>query len=335
MIKNLHCIRTQKEMSCACTSFADASWFNNGYLDTPIDWIPAMPNIRLRDLPTFIRTTDPDDLLLNYGRGEPQAASSTSAVIINTFEELDQDLVTAIGEKFTKRRPYALGPLSALSQHIPNTSELNSINSNLWKEEKKCLEWLNAMSAASVVYVNFGSIVELTPEQLNEFAWGLAESNHPFLWVIRPDPVTGDLAVLEGNFVEETQGRGLIVGWCPQKKVLSHPSVGVFLTHCGWNSTIESISSGVPMLCWPFFADQQTNCRYICNVWEVGMEIDTEVKREEVRSLIGEMMEGEKGKKMREKAMNWKESARKASEVGGSSHCNLERFLNDLLAMKS
>lgn len=294
-----------------------------------------MPNMRLKDLPTFIRTTNPDDLLLNYGKREPQAASATSAVIINTFEELDHDLISAIGDKFTKRRPYALGPLSALSQHIPNTSKLNSIKPNLWKEEMGCVEWLNTRSATSVVYVNFGSIVELTPEQLNEFAWGLAESKHPFLWVTRPDLVTGDPAVLEGNFVEETQGRGLIAGWGPQKEVLSHPSVGGFLTHCGWNSTIESVSSCMPMLCWPFFADQQTNCRYICSVWGVGMEIDCEVKREEVKGLIRELMEGEKGKDMRKKAMRWKESARKATELGGSSHCNFERFLNDLLAMKS
>ncbi|KAJ8624989.1 hypothetical protein MRB53_033519 [Persea americana] len=100
------------------TPFKDASWFSNGYLDTPIDWIPAMPNMRLKDLPTFIRTTNPDDLLLNYGKREPQAASATSAVIINTFEELDHDLISAIGDKFTKRRPYSLGPLSALSRTL-------------------------------------------------------------------------------------------------------------------------------------------------------------------------------------------------------------------------
>ena len=99
----------------------------------------------------------------------------------------------------------------------------------------------------------------MTNEQLVEFAWGLANSKQDFLWIIRPDLVKGVSAVLPEEFLEETRERGKLASWCPQEKVLGHSAVGGFLTHCGWNSTIESISSGVPMICWPFFADQQTN----------------------------------------------------------------------------
>ncbi|GMP45946.1 hypothetical protein CsSME_00014280 [Camellia sinensis var. sinensis] len=99
----------------------------------------------------------------------------------------------------------------------------------------------------------------MTAQQLIEFAWGLANSSHTFLWIIRPDRIVGELAILLPDFVSETKERSLL-SWCPQEQVLNHPSVGGFLTHCGWNSTLESICSGIPMLCWPFFADQQTNC---------------------------------------------------------------------------
>ncbi|XP_077213611.1 7-deoxyloganetin glucosyltransferase-like [Tasmannia lanceolata] len=314
------------------TPFKDASWFTNGYLDTPIDWIPGMQDIRLKDLPSFIRTTDPNDIMLNFCKEEVKRSLKSSAIIFHTFDELEHEVVDAIKCVFT-RNLYTIGPLPQL-YNSKSESRMDSIQSNLWKEEKGSVEWLDKRDPNSVVYVNFGSITVLTPEQLNEFAWGLANSKHPFLWVIRPDLVSGESAVLAPEFVEETKERGLLMGWCPQKEVLAHPSVGGFLTHSGWNSTLESIFNGIPMLCWPFFADQMTNCRYTCDVWGIGMEIDNGVTRVEVEGLVRELMEGEKGKEMRKKAIEWKESARKSTEPGGSSYTDLDRLVNDLLIMK-
>ncbi|KAI8017781.1 Linamarin synthase 2 [Camellia lanceoleosa] len=141
----------------------------------------------------------------------------------------------------------------------------------------------------------------------------------------------GDSAILPEDFVEETKDRGLLVSWCPQEQVLSHPSIGVFLTHCGWNSTLESICGGVPIICWPFFAEQQTNCRYACTEWGIGMEVNHDVKRNEIVALINEMLEGDKGKQMRKKALKLKKEAEEATDVGGLSYNNFDRLIKEAL----
>ncbi|KAL9174536.1 hypothetical protein ABFS82_02G058500 [Erythranthe guttata] len=192
----------------------------------------------------------------------------------------------------------------------------------------ECLDWLDKKQNDAVLYINFGSITPLSPGQMVEFAWGLAQSNHHFLWIIRPDLVDGKGSVLPEGFLEETKGRGLLVGWCPQEKVLAHAAVGGFLTHCGWNSTVETISEGVPMVCWPFFAEQQTNCRYACKEWGIGVEIEGDVTRGKVERMVKVMMEGEEGVVMRKKAAEWKEKACAAAKPGGSSYRNLEKLIN-------
>nr|AYC63486.1 UDP-glycosyltransferase [Scoparia dulcis] len=306
----------------------DESCLTNGYLETEIDWIPGMKGIRLRDIPTFIRTTDPDAIMLKYNIVQHGNASRAKAIIINTFDELEADVLEAVRKRLDT--VYTIGPLQLLEKSIYERN-VNSIGSNLWKEDLGCLEWLDQKEKDSVLYINFGSITPLTPEQMVEFAWGLAKSKHNFLWIIRPDLMNGKGSVLPEGFVEETKGRGLMVGWCPQEQVLAHKAVGGFLTHCGWNSTIEMISEGVPMVCWPFFAEQQTNCRYACAEWGIGVEIEGEVGRWKVEQMVRMMMEGEKGKEMRKKALEWKDKARLAAKPGGSSYNNLEKLINETL----
>lgn len=308
-----------------------AADLNNGFLDTGVDWIPGLTDgMTLKDFPTFIRTTDAKDIMLNYLLRETSRASMADAIIINTFEALEAPALAALQKILPPI--YTVGLLSVLVRRaVPNKSPLAAITTSLWKEDSMCLNWLDGKQPQSVVYVNFGSITVMTNKQLVEFAWGLANSSYNFLWVIRPDLVRGESAVLPPEFMEEIKDRGLMSSWCAQEELLTHPAVGVFLTHSGWNSTVESLCGGVPMICWPFFAEQQTNCKYACTDWGVGMEIDNNVKRHEVEELIRDMMAGDNGKKMREKAVEWKESAAKATGPNGSSVVNLNKVVNEVL----
>lgn len=288
-----------------------------------------MKGIRLKDLPTFLRTTDSDDTMFNYNVQAVNIAMKAQGVILNTFDELEQEVLDVIKTRFPNL--YTIGPLSLLQHHLSATHYLDSIKANLWKEDKKCLDWLDKRPPQSVVYVNYGSLVIMTKEQLAEFAWGLANSRYPFLWVMRPNLVDGGEEIISSlNFMEETKDRALFLEWGPQEKILSHPSIGGFLTHCGWNSTLESICEGVPLICWPFFAEQQTNCFYLCNKWGFGMEIDTQVKRDKVEKLVRELMEGDKGKERREKSKEWKKKAEAATTFGGSSYTNFDVLIKQL-----
>lgn len=290
-----------------------------------------MKGIRLSDIPSFIRTTNPDDIMLNFVISETERSKRASAIILNTYHELEQEALDALTSLLLPP-VYSIGHLQFQLNQIPENDSIMRIGSNLWKEETECIDWLDTKEPNSVVYVNFGSITVMTANQLIEFAWGLANSKQTFMWVIRPDLVVGDSAILPPEFVTETKERSLLASWCPQEQVLNHPAIGGFLTHSGWNSTLESICGGVPLICWPFFAEQQTNCRYSCREWGIGMEIDSNVKREEVEVLVRDLMVGEKGQEMKLEALELKKKAKEAATgPAGSSYVNLEKLITHVL----
>ncbi|KAI3982126.1 hypothetical protein MKX01_019032 [Papaver californicum] len=282
----------------------------NGFLETIVDSIPGFNNIRLMDFPAFVRITDPNDKMIDYILGDIENARKGSGIILNTFDELENEVVDALRSRNLS--------LLLICLESFQTDELKTVGSNLWKEEPECLLWLDTKEPNSVVYVNFGSIAVMTTQQLIEFACGLANSKQTFLWVIRPDLVQGDSAKLPIEFVEETKERCLFPSWCPQEEVLNHPA-------------IESIYGGVPMVCWPFVSEQQTNCRYACKHWGIGTEIDNSVKSDEVEELVRELMEGEKGKEMKGKDMVWKRKGMEAVAPGGSSYVNLNKMIDEIL----
>ncbi|KAG7960692.1 hypothetical protein I3843_10G136600 [Carya illinoinensis] len=243
--------------------------------------------------------------MLNYLLKMIEKTLKASATVVNTFDAMEHEALDALSPMFPPI--YSIGPLYLLLNQIPQKDLVSNIDSNLWKYEANCLEWLNSKELNSVIYINFGSVANLTPPQMVELAWGLANSKKAFLWVIRPNMMKDASQIVPHHeFVTETKKRGIILSWFPQEHVLSHPSIGGFLTHSGWNSMLESMCAGVPMLCWPFIAEQKTNCRFACVEWGIGMEVDCNVKRDEVERLVRELMDGEKGREMRKHAIEWK-----------------------------
>ncbi|KAF8780658.1 hypothetical protein HU200_001261 [Digitaria exilis] len=311
---------------------ADLADVEGGLLATVITGARGMcDGVQLRDFPSFIRTTDRDDIMLNFLMREAERLSLPDAVMINTFEDLEATTLNAM-RHILPAPVYAVGPLLLRERHvIPEDGPLAGLGSNLWKEQDGLMEWLAGHTPRSVVYVNYGSVTVMTSSQLLEFAWGLANSGYAFVWNIRRDLVKGDSAVLPPEFSSAVEGRALLTTWCQQAAVLRHEAVGVFLTHSGWNSTLESLCGGVPMLSWPFFAEQQTNCRYKRTEWGVGMEIGGEVRRDELAAIIREAMDGDEGKEMRRRAMEWKEKAVKATMPGGPAEANLNRVIDEVL----
>ena len=156
-----------------------------------------------------------------------------------------------------------------------------------------CMKWLDSKEPGSVVYVSFGSLAAVGEEQMAELAWGLKRSNRCFLWIVRES----EESKLPRDLVKETSGTGLIIKWCPQLQVLAHKSVGCFVTHCGWNSTLEALSLGVPMVAMPQWTDQPTNAKYITDVWRVRVRVKEDEKgivtKEEVERRIREVLESE------------------------------------------
>nr|GEV55736.1 UDP-glycosyltransferase 85C1-like [Tanacetum cinerariifolium] len=308
----------------------DESYLTNGYTDTLIDWIPGMEKIRLRDLPELILATKPDDLGLKWLVDAAQRADTVSHNIVHSFDELEATLIKELKSIFPN--VYAIGPLQL---HLNQITEKETVHSNfngysLWKEEPECIQWLQSKEANSVVYVNFGSLAVMSLQDLLEFGWGLVNSNHYFLWIIRTDLVDGKPAVLPQELEEVVKGKGFIASWCSQEEVLNHPSVGGFLTHGGWGSMIESLSAGVPMVCWPFAHDQRINCRQMCKEWEIGMEIEGSLRRDVVEKLVRELMEGQEGKRIRKNTMEWKKTAENTTSPNGSSSLTIDKLTNEI-----
>ncbi|KAL0393718.1 UNVERIFIED_CONTAM: 7-deoxyloganetin glucosyltransferase [Sesamum latifolium] len=286
------------------TPFKDSSYLTDGSLETLVDWVPGLENFRFKHILTFIQTTDPNNVL----------TPSLGHLVADVTSNL------------------TIGPLQPLVDQISAKTSVSSMDFSLWKAEDECLEWLNSKEQNSVIYVNFGSVEVLTPGEIQELALGLAESKKYFLWILRPDLIKGNSSILPPDFTTDTKDRGLIVSWCQQEKVLNHPSVGGFLTHCGWNSIMEGITAGVPFLCLPQTTDQPANCRSVCIEWGIGMEISKNFKKDEVGMLVKELLDGENGREMKKRAREWKEQAAAATaSPHGSSFVNLERLVKEVL----
>eukprot|EP01018_Ginkgo_biloba_P040973 Gb_00339 [translate_table: standard] len=245
---------------------------------------------------------------------------------------------STIGGEETRDRVYPVGPLIPAQFLNGNISQRNTgfITTGFWAEEVHCLDWLDKQSNESVVYVSFGSVAMLNGRQFEEFALGLEATQRPFLWVVRNDLMDGTTAVFPSGFTERIKDRGCLISWAPQLSVLSHPSIACFVTHCGWNSTLESISMGVPMICWPYFADQFLDAIYIADIWKIGLALNANedglIDKDKIAAAVEKLLSEEEGRKIKKRVTKLKKSARDAVKEGGSSSINYKSFVN---AMKN
>lgn len=303
-------------------------------MDRLITNVPGMEGfLRCRDLPSFCRVNDSmDPQLLHFAR-ETRLSARADGFILNTFEDLERPILSQIRNDSCPNI-YSIGPLNAhLKVRIP---EKTHSSSGLWKVDRSCMAWLDKQPKQSVIFVSFGSIAVMSRDQLIEFYYGLVNSNKSFLWVIRPDLISGKDGEnqIPEELVEATKERGYIAGWVPQEEVLAHKAVGGFLTHCGWNSTLESIVAGIPMICWPSFGDQQINSRFVDEVWKLGLDIKDSCDRNIVEKTVNDLMV-ERKEGFMESADRMANLAKKSVNEGGSSYCNMDRLVNDIKMMSS
>ncbi|KAL6291030.1 hypothetical protein ACE6H2_008540 [Prunus campanulata] len=273
-------------------------------------------------------TCDPESFyqLITNMANEPKASSG---LIFNTFEDLEQHALATLRQDSYPNIPiFPIGPFHKCD------SAASSSSTGLLTEDQSCISWLNTQAPKSVVYVSFGSLAAVKEAQFLEIAWGLANSDHPFLWVVRPGLVHGSEPLPDG-FLESLNGRGHIVKWAPQKQVLAHPAVGAFWTHNGWNSTLESVCEGVPMICLPCFSDQMANARYVSHVWKVGVQIEHGIERAEIERTINLLMVEKEGEEIRDRALKLMEKANLCLKEGGSSYQSLDGLVKHILSIKS
>jgi UDP-glucose:(indol-3-yl)acetate beta-D-glucosyltransferase len=210
---------------------------------------------------------------------------------------------------------------------------------DMWKPEESCMEWLNHQTPSSVIYISFGSLIMLSDQQFESIATALKNNNHPFLWVVKGSEIrrTSDgTGGLPSEFLEETKDQGIVVPWSPQTKVLAHPAVACFLTHCGWNSMLEAVASGLPMIAYPQWTDQPTNAKLIADVLKVGVRLRPEssgvITAEEVEKCIKEVMVGARSEEFKNNAVEFKRTARLASAEGGSSDRNIQVLVDEIIS---
>ncbi|KAF6144577.1 hypothetical protein GIB67_006069 [Kingdonia uniflora] len=313
----------------------------HGLLSTvqgPTASVPGMPVLETRDLPSFFSNSEAYPSMLQLLLDQFSNIDQADWLLFNTFDKLENEVMNWILGQWSTRT-IAVGP-TIPSKYLDNRVEGdNDYSLNLFKPDRHtCIDWLNTKKTGTVVYVSFGSLASLGEEQMEEISWGLRNSNKYFLWVVRGTEEHKLPSDFRDEFTSTSSSlpdKGLMVKWCPQLEVLAHPSVGCFITHCGWNSTIEGLSLGVPMVGVPQWSDQTTDAKLMEDVWRVGLrgKVDEKgvIRREEIEDCIREVTEGERGKEMRRNAENWKVLAKQAVDEGGSSDKNIQDFVNSLV----
>nr|XP_043633695.1 UDP-glycosyltransferase 76G1-like [Erigeron canadensis] len=243
---------------------------------------------------------------------------ASAGIIWNSFKELEGLEFERVSHDF-----------QVPSFVLPFPKHFTSSSSSLLEHDRTFFPWLDQQPPNSVLYVSFGSAGQVEEKDFLEIAHGLVDSKQSFLWVVRPDFVKGSSTWLETLPDDQFLGeKGRIVKWVPQQEVLAHKAIGAFLTHSGWNSTLESVCEGVAMICSPFWGDQPLNARCMSDVWKVGVCLENGWQREEITSAITRVMVDEGGEGIQERARVLKQKLDVSLIKGGSSFKSLESLVD-------
>lgn len=307
--------------------------------DTPLQFLGVPPFPASHLVRELLEHPD-DDELCKTMVDVWKRCTDGSGVLVNTFESLESPAVQALRDpRCVPGRVlppvYCVGPLIGGDGGTRAAAE----QERAAETRHECLAWLDEQPENSVVFLCFGSRCAHSAEQLRGIAVGLERSGQRFLWSVRtPAGTDGGSenlgALFPEGFLQRTKDRGLVVrSWAPQVEVLRHPSTGAFMTHCGWNSTLEAITAGVPMLCWPFYAEQLMNKVFVTEGMGVGVEMEGYttgfIKSEEVEAKVRLVMESEEGRHLRGRAVALKNEAQAALRDDGPSETSFARFLFD------
>ncbi|KAL5542746.1 hypothetical protein UlMin_010456 [Ulmus minor] len=292
---------------------------------------PGLPFLTIRDLPSILNPSNShaSHLGLFKEQFEILEKGNKPRVLVNTFDELEREALRAIGQL----NLIGIGPLIPSAFLGEKDSFDSSFRADLLPSSNNYIEWLNLKPKGSVVYVSFGSFSGLSKPQTEELAKGLLGFGRPFLWVIREKENVAEDEKLSCR--EELEKLGMIVPWCSQADILSNSSLACFVTHCGWNSSLESLASGVPLVVFPQRSDQFTNAKMIADVWKTGVRVkankDGVPEGEEVKRCLELVTgEGEEGREIRRNAEKWKILSREAAK-GGSSDRNFKSFVDEIV----
>ncbi|XP_075501762.1 gallate 1-beta-glucosyltransferase 84A24-like [Primulina tabacum] len=328
----------------SCASFSAYYHFFHNLVPFPSEndpeidvQLPFMPLLKYDEIPSFLHPSTPYPSLRRAILGQLKNLTKPFCILMDTFEELEHEIV----EHMSKicRPIKTVGPLfKELETQATSSNETIRVD---FLTVDNCAEFLDSKAEGTVVYISFGSVVYLTQEQVDEIAYGLLSSRVSFLWVLKPPgPETGRLPhVLPEGFMEKVGDKGKIVQWSPQEEVLAHRSTACFVTHCGWNSTMETLASGVPVVAFPQWGDQVTDAKFLVDVFKVGIRLcrgaaeGSIVPREEVERCLREATDGgPKAAEMKENALKWKKAA---AEAVADSYRNMKDFVDEIVRTRA
>ncbi|KAH9620933.1 hypothetical protein KSS87_010174 [Heliosperma pusillum] len=223
------------------------------------------PPLKIEDLPWLIGTQSAKIARFKFWARTMERSKLLGCILINSFSDETQNGINSskwASNQIYGPKIYPIGPLK---------SNRCCESPSFWKEDESCLDWLDQQKPNSVVYISFGSWVSPIGEaKVRNLALSLEELRKPFIWVLGLSWRNG----LPKGYMERIGNFGKIVAWAPQLVVLKHKAIGCYLTHCGWNSTMEAIECRKTMLCFPVAGDQFLNCEYIVNVWGIGVKMN-------------------------------------------------------------